>query len=43
MKGLTITQHRDPVARAALIACVFVLAWLAVTGTRQPLGRTWRV
>lgn len=28
---LTIPQHRDPVARAALIGCAFALAWLVVT------------
>lgn len=28
---LTIPQHRDPVARAALIACALALCWLAIT------------
>lgn len=28
---LSIPQHRDPVARAALIACALALAWLAIT------------
>lgn len=28
---LSIPQHRDPVARAALVACALALAWLAVT------------
>jgi|SRR6187549_239403 len=28
---LTIPTHRDPVARAALVACALALAWLAIT------------
>jgi len=28
---LTIPTHRDPVARAALLACAFALVWLAIS------------
>lgn len=28
---LSIPQHRDPVARAALVACAFALVWLAIS------------
>lgn len=32
MHSLTIPQHRDPVARAALIVCGVALVWLAFAG-----------
>lgn len=31
MQSLAIPQHRDPVARAALVACAFALIWLTIT------------
>lgn len=34
---LTIPQHRDPVARAALIACALALTWLAITSALPPV------
>lgn len=34
---LTIPQHRDPVARAALIACAMALCWLAITSALPPV------
>jgi hypothetical protein len=36
MTTLSIPQHRDPVARAALIACALALVWLAITGAMPP-------
>lgn len=34
---LSIPQHRDPVARAALVACALALCWLAITS--EQLGK----
>lgn len=34
---LTIPQHRDPVARAALVACALALCWLAITSALPPV------
>jgi len=33
---LSIPTHRDPVARAALVASALALAWLAITSTLPP-------
>lgn len=33
---LSIPQHRDPVARFALVACALALVWLAITSAMPP-------
>lgn len=33
---LAIPQHRDPVARAALVACALALVWLAISSALPP-------
>lgn len=36
MQILAIPQHRDPVARAALIGCALALVWLAISSAMPP-------